>query len=252
MTRVEHIDNIAVLYMCNPPANAMDLKFCSHLLASFQAQMESDASAIVITGEGSMFSAGVDLGQLLEGGTEYTRDFLTVLEDLMEVIFFCPKPVVAAINGHAIAGGCILACCADTSLMAQGKGKIGAPELRVGVPFPVIIMEIVRAKLNPAHMEEIVIAGILCSPDQAKEKGLVHEVVEDEELIDRAVEAAKSLARIRPNIYSLSKLQVRQPVRDAIGKANKLFTADINALWKSDETREAIRDYMERTFKKQE
>src|SRR5437870_1175022 len=120
----------------------MSIEFCEALTARF-AEISS-ARAVVMTATGRTFSAGVDLVRLLEGGAPYVRKFLPVLSEMFATVFSHPAPVVAAINGHAIAGGCVLACAADKRLMARDGGRIGATELLVGVPFPPAAVEILR------------------------------------------------------------------------------------------------------------
>ena len=90
-------------------ANALDIEFCEAIAAHFAELRERDAKAVVLTGQGRMFSAGVDLIRLSDGGADYVRHFLPALHRLYDAVFFHPKPVVAAVNGHAIAGGCVLA-----------------------------------------------------------------------------------------------------------------------------------------------
>ena len=104
--------------------------------------------------------------------------------------------------------------------MAQGNGRIGVPELRVGVPFPVIIMELMRAKVDLAAFEEIVLGGATFKAEMAMQKGLIDEFVDEEELMEKAMLCAQSLADIRPEIFSFSKLQARQPVREATEAGN--------------------------------
>ena len=116
------VDDVAVLTMTHGKANALDIEFCDALAARFDDLRKADAKAVVLTGRGKIFSAGVDLKRLSAGGAEYTRRFLPTLHRLYEAVFFHPKPVVAAVNGHAIAGGCVLACCADRRLMARARG----------------------------------------------------------------------------------------------------------------------------------
>ena len=94
--------------------------------------------AVIVTGSGSSFSAGVDLFRVIKDGPEYGRRFLPVLDDFLRAALTLPKPMVAAINGHAIAGGCILAAACDHRIMTEGNGRIGIPELAVGVPFPAL------------------------------------------------------------------------------------------------------------------
>src|SRR5207248_2211327 len=125
-------------------ANAMSLEFCDRLTACFEEIRQSSARAAVLIGEERIFSAGVDLLRVLDGGRPYLRNFLPALSAALAAVFSHPKPVVAAINGHAIAGGCILACACDRRLMVRDAGRIGVPELLVGVAFPAVAMEIMR------------------------------------------------------------------------------------------------------------
>jgi enoyl-CoA hydratase len=134
MIEVTHQRDVAILTMVHGKANALSTAFCDALVAGVRDA--SAARAIVITGKGHIFSAGVDLPLLLDGGPTYVREFLPALHRLYETVFFHPKPIVAAINGHAVAGGCVLACATDRRVMATGGGRIGVTELLVGVPFP--------------------------------------------------------------------------------------------------------------------
>src|SRR5262245_26601098 len=99
-------------------ANAQDVEFCDALAKAFDDQRDSSARAIVLTGSGSIFSAGVNLPRIAAEGEAYVRRFLPALHRMFEAAFYSPKPVVAAVNGHAMAGGCVLACCADMRIMA--------------------------------------------------------------------------------------------------------------------------------------
>ncbi len=249
MIKVEQQDNITVIRLYRPPANAINIEFCCQLEDAIKSEIDSESKAMVLTGQGSIFSAGVDLVQLLNEGAGYTGQFLLSLEQLIETLFFCPKPVVAAINGHAIAGGCVIANCADHRLMALDSGKIGVPEIRVGVPFPVVIMELMRSKVDAGSFEEIVLGGATYTAQAALTKGLIDEAVSAEILMQTALARAQLLSEISPELYSFSKRQVRQPVRAAIIARNKLHRDDINSIWQSSRTREAIRNYMEKTFK---
>jgi hypothetical protein len=127
-------EGVAILHMADGKANAMSLEFCETLTAHFADV--STARAVIVTGTGRIFSAGVDLKRLLDGGAPYIRRFLPALRAMLAAVFYHPKPVIAAINAHAIAGGCVLACAADKRVMARDAGRIGATELLVGVPSP--------------------------------------------------------------------------------------------------------------------
>src|SRR5579859_4504181 len=112
----------------------MDLDFCTALTARMaDCRDDRSVAAILIIGQSQIFSAGVDLLRIVDGGAEYVRRFLPALGESLQAVFAIEKPVVAAVNGHAIAGGCILASAADHRIMARGPGRIGIPELVVGV-----------------------------------------------------------------------------------------------------------------------
>lgn len=250
MFTVERKGEIEILRMQYGPANAMDVDFCAGLTNAVLELGASSSRAIVLTGQGKIFGAGVDLPQLLEGGVEYIRRFLPALDDLMETLFFCHKPVVAAVNGHAIAGGCLLACTADRRLMAAGKARIGVPELRVGVPFPTVVMEVMRARTSPSYFEEVTLGGETYTAEDALQRGLIDVVAEDGDLLGEAVKAAESLAAIRPELFAFSKQQARQPVRTAIETYGKLHEARVREFWELPETQAAIREFVARTLKK--
>ncbi|HKN08949.1 MAG TPA: enoyl-CoA hydratase/isomerase family protein [Pseudomonadota bacterium] len=150
MIEISEQDGVTIVRMAHGKANVMNMDFCEFLTARFVELNASPTGAIVLTGRDGIFSAGVDLLRLLDGGVPYIRKFLPVLSTTLATIFSCPKPVVAAINGHAIAGGCVLACAADKRLMAHATGRIGVTELLVGVPFPAAAMEIMRCAVAPA------------------------------------------------------------------------------------------------------
>jgi enoyl-CoA hydratase len=250
MFTVERQGNIAILRMQYGSANAMDVDFCRGLTHAVLELSASSSRAIVLTGQGQIFSAGVDLPRVIAGGVEYIRRFLPALAEVLETLFFCPKPLIAAVNGHAIAGGCLLTCVADRRLMVSGKARIGVPELRVGVPFPTVAMEIMRARTGPGYYEEVVLGGGTYAAADALKLGLIDAVVEEDELLKLAVAAGEALAAIRPEIYAISKHQARQPVRAAIETGLRLHEARIGEIWEQPETLEAIRAFVARTLKK--
>lgn len=247
---VERNNGIDILRMQYGSANAMDVRFCVELTNQVRELAQSSGRGIVLTGQGKIFCAGVDLPQLLEGGVAYVREFLPALDELLETLYFCDKPVVAAVNGHAIAGGCLLAATADRRLMAGGKGQVGVPELRVGVPFPTVAMEIMRARSHPDYYAEVVLEGRTYAAEDALQRGLLEGIVEPEQLLAAAISAAESLASIRPEIFAFTKRQVRQPVREAIKSRRQLAEGELSALWESVETHAAIGAFVSRTLKK--
>jgi enoyl-CoA hydratase len=251
MIHVDQRDDITVVRLQHGKANALDLELCQHLHATFD-ELAAQARAVVLTGRGGIFSAGVDLLRVLDGGPAYVEQFIGALSGFCEAIFTFPKPLVAAVNGHAIAGGCVIACMADRRLMAQGPGRIGVPELLVGVPFPAAPLEAMRFVVPPQHFGEVIYGGATYEPTAAMERGLVDEVVQREELLDRAVQAAASLAALAPPAFQLTKAQIRRPAVERMRVGAAEHDAAVREVWATPDTLTAIRDYVSRTFKRSE
>ena len=143
MFEVKMHGDVAVLAMCHGKANTIDIEFCEAIPRQLE-ELRTNASAVVLTGSGSIFSAGVDLVRFLSENEDYSRAFIPALAKAFAALYAFPKPMITAINGHAIAGGCIIAIAGDMRLMAAGDGRIGVPELKVGMPFPGMALEMVR------------------------------------------------------------------------------------------------------------
>ena len=248
MIDVSRQDGVAIVRMADGKANTMSIDSCREVTERFEEIKSSPAPAVVITGNGKIFSAGVDLVLLLEGGVPYVREFLPALSTMLATVFAFPKPVVAAINGHAIAGGCVLACAADRRLMASNAGRIGVTELLVGVPFPPAAMEIMRCATAPQYFEEAIFSGATYPPPDAVVRGFVHDIVEPDGLLDRAVAVAKTLAALPPAAFALTKRQTRQAALQGLDR--KEVEAAIEQIWTAPETLARIRDYVTRTLRK--
>ena len=247
-TRIEA--GIAVLTMAHGKANALDIKFCNTLAASFTALRKSDVKAIVLTGQGAIFSAGVDLKRLSTEGADYVRQFLPALHKLYDTVFFHPKPLVAAINGHAIAGGAVLACCADRRIMAREAGRIGVTELQVGVPFPALAFEILRFAVPPRYLSEFTLGAATYATDAALDQGWVDEIAEPEDLLDDALAVARELAILSPLAFAQTKAQIRQPVAERMAASGAATDKAVSAIWTAPETLARVDDYVKRILTK--
>jgi enoyl-CoA hydratase len=240
-------DGVAVVRLAHGKASALDVELAEAIVEEIRSASASDAGAVVLTGTGSIFSAGVDLFRIVNEGAPYVRRFFPALVDAIRAIFESPKPVVAAVNGHAIAGGCILTAACDYRLMARGGGRIGIPELLVGVPFPAVALEIMRAAVAPQHLQELVYTGKTVQAEEALAKGLVDEVAEPDALAERAFAVAAQMAAIPADTFRITKRNLRRPVLDRVDTADD---AKALAVWESAETHAGIRRYLERTIGK--
>jgi enoyl-CoA hydratase len=242
--------DIAILRMAHGKANAQSVEFCEAMAKAFDEQRNSAARAVVLTGTGTIFSAGVDLVRISAEDEGYVRRFLPALHKMFEAAFFLPKPVIAAVNGHAMAGGCVLACCADVRIMARGNGRMGITEILVGVPFPALAYEVMRYAANPQYLPDMTLSGATYLSDEARTRGLVDEVVEPAELMDRAMAVAKTLAAIPAATFAATKEQMRQPVVDHMAQHGARIDARVDEIWASPQTLKSIRDFVARTLKK--
>jgi enoyl-CoA hydratase len=246
MIRIEERPPVRILRMEHGKVQALDIELLAALDAAV-AGAEADAvGALVVTGCGAAFSAGVDLFRLVNGGAAYVDAFLPVLTTALLRLFSLPLPVVAAINGHAIAGGAMIAWCADLRLMATGAGRIGIPELRVGVPFPAAPLEIARFGCGPS-LPRAIATGDTYLPEQALADGLVDEVVPPEGLLDRAVGLATRLAAMPTDAFRLAKAAVRQPTLARIEALRPQMDPAAHRIWASSATQERIRAYLAKT-----
>jgi enoyl-CoA hydratase/carnithine racemase len=243
-------DGIAVMTLQHGKVNALDIEFCEAIAVRIKELEVSDAKAVVLTGHGKAFSAGVDLKRLSKGGADYVRKFLPALHGLYDAMFFHPKPVVAAINGHAIAGGAVLAACADRRIMARAAGRIGVTELLVGVPFPALAFEIVRFAVPPRFLAEVAYSGATYDTDVALDRGLIDEVAEPGDLMDDALAVAQELAMLSPAAFTQTKMQIRRPVGERMAADGAATDKDVTEIWCTPPTLERIRAYVARTLAK--
>jgi enoyl-CoA hydratase/carnithine racemase len=243
-------DGIALVTLRYGKVNALDTEFCESLAGRFNELRAAEAKAVVLTGRGTAFSAGVDLIRLSEGGDDYIRKFLPSLHKLYESVFFHPKPVVAAINGHAIAGGCLLAACADRRIMARGSGRIGVTELQVGLPFPALAFEILRATVPARYLAEVTYSGATYEPDAALTRGWIDEIAEPADLLEDASAVAQELGALSSAAFAQTKAQIRRPVAEHYARSGQASDKAAADVWCAPATLTFIRAYVARTLKK--
>ena len=241
----DDVDEIAVVRLAHGKVNALDLELCEAITRTFAEVDGGPARAIVLTGSGRSFSAGVDLWRLLDAGEAYGKAFLSALVDAFEAVFTFGKPVVAAVNGHAVAGGCILVSGCDRRLMAAGSGRIGVTELPVGVPFPVSALEILRYALGTQRTREAVLVGATYEPEAAVAKGYLDEVVPPERLLADAVATARRLAGVPADTYRFTKDQLRRETVQRIARFRPEDDPRVAELWTARVADGHIRGYME-------
>lgn len=188
----DHKNGVAVLTMDRPRANA----FNPELVADLRRELADarEARAVVLASSQKLFSGGWDLPTIVDFERARMEEFVSAYTDLIRYVFSYPVPVVAALNGHAIAGGLILAAAADERIAAEGKATFGLSEVNLGVPVPNALYEIFRYQLGERAAERLAMTGENVSVERALQIGLIDEAVPASELLSRSIERAGELA----------------------------------------------------------
>ena len=197
-----------------------------------------------------MFCAGADLNRVLDDGPDYVAAFVPGLTDAFAALFRFPRPLVAAVNGHAIAGGAIVACCADHRVAVETGARIGVSELAVGVPFPLTALEVVRHALSPQRFQSAVTMAATYPPPRALDLGFVDELAPADEVLDRALAVAEQLGAIPTPSFGLTKAAMRKPIVDRLAADAAAHDAGVVPVWQSAEVQAAIRAFMDRTVRR--
>ena len=246
MINVTTNNEIAIIEFAYGKVNAIDIEFCQSLSATLNELTEQSASqTIIISSSGRAFSAGIDLKRWLAEGPEYVRPFMVALEDLFEQLFCYPAPVIADINGSAIAGGCMLALACDYRVI-ETEAAIGILESRLGVPLPTMAIEIMRHTALPAVFRQIISTGATFTGSQAVDAGLANEVISSKAATrTQSLAAAEEFGQLASQAFQLTKAQRTQPVMRIVRQNQSELFDDYIRIWESQETRDAIETYVE-------
>jgi enoyl-CoA hydratase len=229
---VEASDNVAIVRVDRPPANALNPELVAELVA---VTAELAADAVVLTGRDGFFSAGLDLNLVPTLDEAAQLDMIMGVNRLVAAWYGVPRPVVAAVNGHAIAGGLVLALCADYRVASQ-QGKLGLTETRVGVPYPANALAVVTAELAPAVARRLVLRANLIDPPEALALDVVDEVAAPDAVLARALELAAELAELPTDGYATVKQQLRGETHAAMRRVVDAGTDPLAQGWLSAET----------------
>jgi enoyl-CoA hydratase/carnithine racemase len=246
LVKIEHpADGIALLRINRPDAlNALNTAL-RHRLTQVFSQMgdDEDVRCIVVTGNEKAFMAGADLKEMATKGTgEMTR---TNVRRLWAVIADCPKPVVAAVNGFALGGGCELAMHADI-IVAGENARFGQPEIRVGImPGGGGTQRLLRAVGKFKAMKMLLTAEPV-SGREAFEMGLASEVVPDDEVLDRALEIAGAIAAMPPLAARRIKEVVLAGQDSSLAAGLMLERRTFDTLFDTEDQKEGMRAFIEK------
>jgi enoyl-CoA hydratase len=237
---IEEAGDVAVVRIDRPPANALDLELLAEGHEVREQLASAQPGAVVLVGRDRFFSGGMDLKAAPTLSPAEQRATVDGINRLFLGWYTFPRPVVAAVNGHAVAGGLILALCADHRVCAD-EGRFGLTELRAGLPFPLAAISVVRAELTPSAARRLVLGASLVEPSEALVLGVFDELRPVDEVLPRAIEVAAEMAELPRATYPVVKRQLRGPAIDALERALGGGAGDpALGTWVSDETSKAV------------
>jgi enoyl-CoA hydratase len=237
-------NGIDVVMLQRPPVNAMDLALLEELKEIFAALGDdSSARAVVLTGQGTTFCAGLDVKAVPQYGKAEQLHLLEVLNGMILTVYGCPLPVVGAINGHAIAGGLVLALCCDWRIVAAADSRaslaepqVSLAEVKVAIPYPVAAIEVVRGELSAQIARRLVLSGENLGLSEALLGGVFDESAPRDTLTETALAKAARYAELPRVAFSTIKRQLKGPTLSAIVSALAEGREPLSERWISEET----------------
>ena len=201
-------DGVAVVTMHRSPANAMDPAFIEAGLAVLDVLVVARPDAVVLTGTDRFFSGGADLRTVPALSPAEQGEMARRINALFSGWFALPYPLVTAVNGHAVAGGLVLALCGDARV-GPTTGRFGLTEVAAGIPFPSAAMAIVRSELTMSVLRRLTLRAELIDAPGGLAVGIFDEITADDMVVTRAVEIAREMGALPPTAYGVVKQQLR-------------------------------------------
>lgn len=240
-------DGIVELRLARAPVNALNPQLCNDLVDALAKAVNDGAQGIVLGGGAKVFSAGLDVPHLLSLGDD--RDALMAAWETFflaaRALAECPVPVVAAIGGHAPAGGCVLALCCDYRVMARSEDpakpfRIGLNETQVGLVVPVGILKLMQRVVGTHRAERLVVAGDMVEAERAERIGLVDELVPLDQVNARAREWLAQLLKLPQPVMRQTRAIARADLVAAM-QPEQIQLPKFIAAWSDPSTQAALK-----------
>jgi enoyl-CoA hydratase/carnithine racemase len=246
--KLEYRGPVALVVLNRSVTNALNLEFVNSLADVLERlkQDEKFHSIVVTSSSEKFFSIGFDIPQLFALSRDDFAVFYRSFNRLCLNLYVFPKPTIAAITGHAVAGGCIIALCCDYRIIAQGKKKMGLNEIKLGVPIPYPADLVLHQIAGARHAREIVNTGEFYLPQTLKEMGVVDAVLPLDQVQTMAVEKATLLGGFLQKTYATIKKNRIESVEERILSKLKEKEEIFLDLWFSEEARKRLKQAMEK------
>ena len=200
----ERRDRVLVLHIDDGKANALSFDLIDALLEALRsAEEDDDIGAVVLHGRPGRFSAGFDLGVMMDGDLNAIVRLVAAGGELVRTLYGCSVPVVAASTGHALAAGALMLLGCDVRIGSDEPAKVGLNEVAIKMVLPDWALTIAEARLSKRHMQRAIVNARVTTPTDAIGVGFLDEVVPPDEVLDRAVDTAAALAaELDPKAYA--------------------------------------------------
>jgi len=242
--QTERHGEVAVLKLDRGVTNPLNLTLVQELSqVVLEARNDPDVRGLVLASSSSrFFSIGFDLPELLRLGRTDFAVFYRTFNRLCVDLYSMPKPTIAAIGGHAVAGGCILVLCCDYRFIAEGHKLMGVNEVKLGVPVPYPGDCILRHLVNAKSSREILLKGDFYEPNDSLEIGMVDRILPVDEVMSASIESARRLSALPAGPFQATKRNRVEPVLAEIearlAEKEELFMR----LWFSGEAQQLLKD----------
>jgi enoyl-CoA hydratase/carnithine racemase len=245
---VEYDGSVAVVKLSRGVTNALDRELAEELGQTLGALREDARvrALVLASGNDQFFSIGLDLPQLFPLDRRAFSDFIHLFGRVCLDLYALRKPTIAAITGHAIAGGCILALCCDYRFIALGKRRIGLNEIRLGIPVPYLADCVLRSLVGGRFARDMVDSGSFYLPDEALQMGLVDQVLPVEEVLPACLKRARVLgAHAQQAFAEMKRRRVESVMADALAHQDEEERMLVE-MWYSDDARKRLAEAMQR------
>jgi enoyl-CoA hydratase/carnithine racemase len=247
MIHIEHEGSVAIAKLERGPTNALNLELIQALSETLQqVRLDPEVRGLVLCGNEKFFSIGFDIPQLFPLDREGFRTFYQAFNRACIDLYTLPKPTMAAITGHAIAGGSILALCCDYRFIAEGRKLMGLNEIKLGVPIPYPGDCVLRQLVGTRIAREMTEIGDFYQSEVLLRMGVVDDVLPAEHVLSRAVERAESHGAYPQRAFAMIKRDRVEMVEEQIRTGLDEREAHFIDCWFSDEARGRLKAAMER------
>ena len=235
--------NVFIITLSRGKVNAINEELVSEFSGILEKlEVDIECKSIIITGSGSFFSFGFDIPELLNYPRGEFLEYLSKFNNLVKQIFMYPKPVVSSINGHCIAGGCVLAMACDFRIMNDQQAKISINEINFGSTLFSSAVEILKYSTGERNAERIILSGEMYNAENALKNGMVDSICSKEQLTDRSLEIARGYSLKDSRAYESLKKISRLNTFETMKRYEKHSLREFTDVWYSEKTRDNLKD----------